>query len=211
MLTNTGALTGQPSSIDAVAGKRQVETSERPVELVVRSARMENVMQQQKAFKRAASRIASRTTSGVEAREIGRCTVGRLFFETGFLDLLGYGPGAGRTEAYLDEDNAEVRVLSFTGRPIALIEFCSPDEDLDGCTAELAEHARDVIGRADGLAGVSNGRELRLYRMRDGNMRQTPEVFDLAQLSSEQIRALVNYFQHSQVDWSRQLRSPQLW
>lgn len=211
MLTNTGAFTDRPNNVDRVAGGAQVETSDRPAELVMISARLEHVMQHQQAFRRAASRIAAHATSGVEVHRMDRRAVGELFFETGFFDLLGYGPGAGRTEAHLDEEDAEVRILSFTGRSIALLEFRAPGEDLDTCTAELAEHARCVVGRAGGLAGVSNGRELRLYRMRDGNMRPTPAVFDLAHLSPEQIRALVNYFQHAQVDWSRQMRSPQLW
>lgn len=176
--------------------------------MVVRSASMETVMNRPNAFIRAARQIVGETNG---QHGMGGKDVGRAFFESGLLDMLGYGEPEYRVDGCLDEDCTEIVIRSFTGRPIAVLVFREPGADLASTAVELEQVGRSAIGYSRGLAGITNGGELWLFRMHEGTMRQPAERFDLATLSTERIRALLNFFQHCQVCWRRHLRSPQLW
>lgn len=168
---------------------------------------MEGVMEQPGDFSRAARQIAAYT------REHHRMTaeeVGRLFFDEGFFGLL-YG-GSDFLPRTADHPNSELLVIrSFTGRPVILFQFERPGTNLRSRLGELELTARATLGRALGLSVITNGRELWVFRMRDGRMWQQGTRFLLGGMSPEQTRAFVNFFQHCQVNWNRQLRSPRFW
>ena len=178
------------------------------MELVVRSATLEGVMQSQSAFCNVARRVATLSKGRDDLDQWG---VEELFFKTGLFNMLGFSEPGVTLNRCQDAEHAHLCVRSFTGRPMAIVEFERPGEDLGWHTDRLARDARDLLGAAPGLAILTDGRELWVFRVRHGRMDDEPAVFKLAEMSEQSTRALLNYFQHCQVRWPRQLRAPCLW
>lgn len=177
------------------------------MDMVLRSAAMEGVLKQQRAFRRAARQIAVYTR---HHRGLNREDVSRLFFDKGFFKLL-YGGRDVRAEE-TDRLEGELLVIrSFTGRPMILFQFERPRADLRDKLDGLERDAQIILGRSLGLTVITDGSVLWLFRMVDGRMRRPETCFRLADMSPDHTRAFVNFFQHCQVNWNRQLRSPRLW
>ena len=206
MLTGTSSFAQFQSRRDGVADNG-MGLEENAAEMVVRSASMETVMDHTAAFARAARQVARQTRQ----RKLGRQEVAQVFFQSGLLDMLGYGGPEYRIDDCLDEECVNVVMRSFTGRPIAVLSFREPAEDLAASIDELEQVAFEVLGSTMGLAGVTNGSELWLHRMHEGVLLTPGERFDLAAMTTDRIRALLTFFQHCQVCWPRHLRSPRFW
>ncbi len=124
-----------------------------------------------------------------------------LFFQHGFFAALGY-QGIGediRLEARLRRGRADVILRSFTGRPIALIEYKRPGVDLDRHVEQLRAYARDLIPT---FALLTNGGDLWLYRVRDGALEEPPRRFSLDSLTADEARFLFDVLHRREVDWT---------
>lgn len=209
MLTDTSSFAQFQSRRDSVTDNGVgLENGSAAAEMVVRNASMETIMDHPTVFARAARKVARQTR---RRRKMKRQEVAQVFFQSGLLDMLGYGGPEYRINDCLDEECVNVVMRSFTGRPIAVLSFREPDEDLAASIDELEQVAFEVLGSTMGLAGVTNGSELWLYRMHEGVLLRPGEQFDLAAMTTDCIRALLTFFQHCQVCWPRHLRSPRFW
>lgn len=151
-------------------------------------------------------------TSVVEGDDLSECELVDLFVESGFFSTMGYGSMDTdvRCSSRVVSGQVDVILRSFTGRPIALLEFLPSDVDLAECRDQLEEGTRDVLGRLPSVAALTNGSELWLFQTEGGYLQEPSQKFNLAELQPDEAEFLHTRFQRGRTDWQRHLRSPHL-
>jgi hypothetical protein len=148
-------------------------------------------------------RIAHSLSEAASAGGLDERELVTLFFQEGFVSVLGYGRVGEdiRLEQRTLRGRVDVTLRAFAARPVAVLEFKAPGIPLAGFIEQLSSYTAEVFPE---IGILTNGTDLWLFRCQNGLLLQSPiEQMTLADLTTSQARGLYERLRLRHVDLRR--------